>query len=183
MGRTQIETKPSEILGISHINIVVDDINLATNFYSEALGFKIAENDDGAMDYKNVELESFARNAGFLDGKVQVDVRFLQHPTAKIFIELMRYQHPVGRKEPAVNNTYDVGGPRHIALAVSDVTAMFHYLLTIPGVRMINQSENYGPPIELTPFPIKFFYFLDPWGTQWELEEGRPMGTIPGIIG
>jgi purine nucleosidase len=48
---------------------------------------------------------------------------------------------------------------------------------------MINDSPDYGPPEELTPVTITFFYWLDPWGVQWEMEEGRPIGEIKGIIG
>ena len=49
---------------------------------------------------------------------------------------------------------------------------------------MINESEKYGPPQYLpSDFKLAFFYFLDPWGVQWEMEEGRPIGDIKGIIG
>jgi hypothetical protein len=54
---------------------------------------------------------------------------------------------------------------------------------------MINDSAGYGPPEELTPVTIKFFYWLDPWGVQWEMEEGDgggaqlPTGVHGGLLG
>ncbi len=50
-------------------------------------------------------------------------------------------------------------------------------------IKMITESSQYGPPEELTPVTIKFFYWLDPWGVQWEMEEGRPIGSLRGISG
>jgi len=79
--------------------------------------------------------------------------------------------------------TNDAGGPRHIAMAVKDAGKMFEFLKSQKGVTMINTSSEYGPPQELTPFPISFFYWIDPWGVQWEMEQGRPIGKINGIIG
>ena len=31
-------------------------------------------------------------------------------------------------------------------------------------------------------FPITFFYWVDKYGIQWEMEEGRQMGTSRGIV-
>jgi hypothetical protein len=39
-------------------------------------------------------------------------------------------------------------------------------------------------PEEITPYPYKFFYWIDPWGVQWEMEQGRPVGqVVRGIVG
>ena len=39
-------------------------------------------------------------------------------------------------------------------------------------------------PEEITPYPYKFFYWIDPWGVQWEMEQGRPVGrVVKGIVG
>jgi hypothetical protein len=33
-------------------------------------------------------------------------------------------------------------------------------------------------------YPYKFFYWIDPWGVQWEMEQGRPLGrVVKGIVG
>jgi catechol 2,3-dioxygenase-like lactoylglutathione lyase family enzyme len=171
------------VVGISHLNVVVDDMEYATEFYGRTLGFVQAHNARGVMDYPGLTRESFARDAGFLDGKVNVDIRFLVHPTAGLYLELMKYHEPVGSQDIIIRNTNDLGGIRHTALEVSDAEKVFNYLKDQPDVRMINESPDYGPPEELTPVKIKFFYWLDPWGVQWEMEEGRPIGNLRGISG
>lgn len=171
------------VVGISHLNVVVEDIEYATEFYGRTLGFLQAHNERGVMDYKGVTRETFARDAGFLDGEVNVDIRFLKHPTAGLYIELMKYHSPIGSHEIIYRNTNDRGGVRHVALEVSNAEKVFYYLKQQPDVKMINESSQYGPPEELTPVTIKFFYWLDPWGVQWEMEEGRPIGNLRGISG
>ena len=171
------------VVGISHLNIVVEDIEYATEFYGRTLGFIQAHNVRGIMDYKALTRETFARDAGFLDGKVNVDIRFLKHPSAGLYIELMKYHSPVGSKDVVYRDTNDLGGIRHVALEVSNAEKVFYYLKQQPDVKMINESEQYGPPEELSPVTIKFFYWLDPWGVQWEMEEGRPIGNLRGISG
>jgi len=171
------------VVGISHLNIIVEDIEYATEFYGRTLGFLQAHNERGVMDYNGVTRETFARDAGFLDGVVNVDIRFLKHPTAGLYIELMKYHAPIGSHEIIYRNTNDLGGIRHVALEVSNAEKVFYYLKQQPDVKMINESSQYGPPEELTPVTIKFFYWLDPWGVQWEMEEGRPIGNMRGISG
>ena len=171
------------VVGISHLNVVVEDIEYATEFYGRTLGFVQAHNVRGVMDYQGLTRETFARDAGFLDGKVNVDIRFLKHPTAGLYLELMKYHSPVGSQDVVYRNTNDLGGIRHVALEVSNAEKVFYYLKQQPDVKMINESEQYGPPEELSPVTIKFFYWLDPWGVQWEMEEGRPIGNLRGISG
>ena len=170
------------VVGISHLNVVVEDIEYATEFYRRTLGFEQAHNERGIMDYPNVTRPSFARDAGFMDGKVDFHIRFPKHPTAGIYLELMTYRYPLGAADIVFRNTNDMGGIRHVALEVSDAERVFDYLNKQPGVRMINESPSYRPE-ELTPVKIKFFYWLDPWGVQWEMEEGRPVGSARGIVG
>ncbi len=73
-------TPRRDIQAISHVNVVVDDLEVATEFYRTVLGFEEAANADGPMDYQGVDLASFARNAGFDDGQISLDIRFLRHP-------------------------------------------------------------------------------------------------------
>ena len=48
----------------------------------------------------------------------------------------------------------------------------------------INILGDNHVPEELTPFPVKFFYWIDPWGAQWEMEQGRPIDrVVQGIVG
>ena len=63
-----------DIQAISHVNVVVDDIEVATEFYGTVLGFEQAVNAAGPMDYPGVDLASFARNAGLDDGRISLDI-------------------------------------------------------------------------------------------------------------
>ncbi|MCG8549113.1 MAG: nucleoside hydrolase, partial [Desulfobacterales bacterium] len=175
------------VSAVSHLNVVVDDLDEATAFYRRTLGFEPAYNEDGKMDYPNLTLTSFAKDAGFLEGKVDVDIRFLHHPVAGLYLELMRYHYPKGDPDITIKNTNDMGGIRHAALEVTDVQAVFDYLKDQPGVTMVRypnnktKDEETGPPMTLDPFPMAFFYWRDPYGVQWEMEGGRKRGYLRGI--
>ena len=75
-----------------------------------------------------------------------------------------------------------MSGVGHIALEVTDAKSVFKFLKKQPDVKMINSSKKYGPPEKLDNFDISFFYWLDPYGVQWEMEQGRPVnyGIITG---
>lgn len=171
------------VLGFSHINVIVPSVEEATEFYGRVLGFQQAYDQDGnKMDYTGVEMKPFALDAGLMDGKVDVDVRFLKHPQAEIYLELMVYHLPKGQENiPKQPKTFDMGGPRHIAMEVSNCEEVFTYLLGQEGVTMINKDKAYHP-VKLDGFPITFFYWVDKYGIQWEMEEGRQIGISRGIV-
>jgi inosine-uridine nucleoside N-ribohydrolase/catechol 2,3-dioxygenase-like lactoylglutathione lyase family enzyme len=173
----------SFVLGLSHVNIIVEDVDKAADYYHNVLGFERAYDAQGEkMDYRNVDMKEFNQDAGFAGKDAVVDVLFLKHPYASIYLELMHYQKPEGKsKLPPQPKTNDFGGPRHIALEVSNCTAVFNYLKTQEGVTMIDTSDGYHPE-KLDGFPISFFYWIDKYGVQWEMEEGRRVGTARGII-
>jgi catechol 2,3-dioxygenase-like lactoylglutathione lyase family enzyme len=178
-----------DVHGISHLNVVVDDIEVATEFYRAVLGFEQAVNDDGPMDYPGVDLASFARDAGFEDGRVDLDIRFLKHPEVGVYLELFTYRHPKGEQTIQRRRTNDLGGIRHVALEVPDAVAAHAFIraqqraYTRRGLRIEILSQDHVPE-ELTSFPYKFFYWIDPWGVQWEMEEGRPIErAVKGIVG
>ncbi|MGB3210365.1 MAG: VOC family protein [Desulforhopalus sp.] len=170
-------------LGFSHINVVVPCVEEAMEFYQRVLGFEQAFDKDGTkMDYDDVEMEPFALDAGIMDGKVNVDVRFLKHPQAEIYLELMAYTMPKGDAHlPRQPRTFDMGGPRHLALEVSNCNEVFEFLRGQEGVTMINPDKKYRP-VKLDGFPITFFYWIDKYGIQWEMEEGRRVGVSRGIV-
>ena len=178
-----------DVQAISHLNVIVDDIEVATEFYRTVLGFEQASNDDGPMDYPRVDLASFARDAGFDDGKVNLDIRFLKHPEVGIHLELMTYHHPKGDQNVQRKRTNDMGGLRHVALEVPDAVAAHAFIRAQQQAYakrglLIEILGRDHVPEELTPFPYKFFYWIDPWGVQWEMEEGRPIDQVlKGIVG
>jgi methylmalonyl-CoA/ethylmalonyl-CoA epimerase len=184
-----------KLTSFGHINIVVDDIDKATQFYQGSLGAVPVQD---IPHFKNI---GFARAAGFLDNPREVDVsiRFLALPLpTPVFMELMHYHSPQGEDRVHAFKTNDRGGPRHICLRVENVADAFTHLTGCPGVRMINQSPEYRPhqldsitPEQFRLFDpqlegnneekakmcrnaggITFFYFIDPYGVQWEIEQG-----------
>jgi maltose O-acetyltransferase len=183
-----------KLTSFGHISIVVDDVDRATQFYGESLGAVPLHE---APHFKNI---GFAKAAGFLSdpGAVDVSIRFLGLPLAPpTFLELMQYHAPVGSISVRDIKTNDLGGPRHICLRVENADEAFEHLKACTGVRMINASQDYkpykldrvgphqvrlfDPQLEANPKAkeqmcellerLKFFYFVDPYGVQWEIEE------------
>lgn len=178
-----------DVQAFGHLNIVVDDIEIATEFYQTVLGFELAANKDGPMNYPEVDLESFARNAGFKDGKVNVDIRLLRHPKVGFYLELFTYHYPKGDQTIHRKGTNDMGGIRHVAVEVPDAVAAHKFIRSQQQTYaqrglIIDVLGNDHVPEELTPFPINFFYWIDPWGVQWEMEQGRPIDrVVQGMMG
>ncbi|XPV75830.1 MAG: nucleoside hydrolase [Desulfovibrio sp.] len=167
----------TQVVAFSHINVIVDDVEKAIEFYERTLGFKMAYSMTGdPINFTDYCDPAFARDAGFLDGKVNIDVCFLRHPQANICLEIMKYKYPEGGKKIHFHKTNDMGGPRHIALEVDDISAVFKFLKKQPDVKMINPSPDYHVPEDLHNTDISFFYWIDPYGIQWEMESGRPIG-------
>ena len=199
------------ITGLSHLNVIVPDVDAASSYYQELLGFEPAINDGGEMNYKTItgsrkhvkradDCGGFFRDAGVSGDDVDdavVDVVFLRHPTG-IYLELMTYHSPAGKMIPggataqyaARGMTHDMGGIRHIALEVDDANAALAYLETFEegeDYHLISnlEEEDWKGVERIDPFPYKFLYFVDRYGVQWELEQGRPVSgdAIAGIVG
>ncbi len=181
--------------GLGHINIVVDDINFASDFYQRIFN---AIPEQEFTRFKNI---GFAKAAGFLDNpeRVEVSIRFLKIPGANIFLELMQYHNPTKLTPIIERKTYELGGPRHICLKVTNIIEAFNFLKEQDGIKMINSSNEYKPhkidPIQPNEFvffdvnkeanlnakkraceiakDISYFYFIDQYGVQWELEQGH----------
>jgi hypothetical protein len=153
------------------------------------LGFEPAANADGPMDYPGVDLASFARNAGLGGGGLSLDVRFLKHPAMGLYLELFRYRRPKGDQTVHRRRTNDMGGVRHVAVEVPDAVAAHAFIRGAQrayadrGLRIEILGGDHVPE-EIAPYPYAFFYWIDPWGVQWEMEQGRPVGTaVTGIVG
>jgi catechol 2,3-dioxygenase-like lactoylglutathione lyase family enzyme len=178
-----------DVQAFSHVNVVVDDIEVATEFYGTVLGFERAVNADGPMDYPGVDLASFARNVGFEDGRISLDIRFLKHPAVGLYLELFTYRLPRGDQAIHRRKTNDLGGIRHIAVEVPDAVAAHAFIRQQQQAYAkrglaIEVLGNEHVPEEISPYPYIFFYWIDPWGIQWEMEQGRPIGqAMMGIVG
>ncbi len=181
--------------GLSHICIFVDDMMTAVKYYKELLG---AEPDHYLSHWRNV---GFFKAGGFIneaeDG--DVSIAFVNVPGTKLTLELMEYHAPAGRKEPVFFAANDVSGARHVALKITNIEEAFLHIKNMPDTRLINQSDDYKvfqisetSPEEVHFFDqdvtekdgrnsdtakilsgVKYFYFIDKYGLQWEFEQGH----------
>lgn len=181
------------IVGFGHINIVVDSIEKATNYYIQLLDAKPIQFFSG---FKN---KGFAKSAGFLKNpeNVNVSISFLKIPNTEIYLELMCYHSPCGSQHIARYQPNDLGGVRHLCLRVKNIEDAFEKIKNFDGAALLNKSPEYRPfkldhvqPEEFIFFDdqmnndleakiqsaavsseISFFYFTDLYGVIWELEE------------
>ena len=129
---------------LGHINVVVTDLEEATQFYQELFGASVEQT---FPHFKNV---GFARSAGFLDDPESVDVsiRFVKFSFKRsedLFLELFVFHCPPGRQEITPRKTNDVGGPRNVCLRVTNIDEVFAHVKSIAGVHLINESPEYRP--------------------------------------
>jgi len=175
--------EPSEfILGLSHINVIVADDDMmerAVDFYTKVMSFKMGWT-LWLPDEANVH---FAHDAGV--DKCKIYVKFMVHQNAQFYIELMQYKDSVPKGDPKIHihRTNDAGGIRHVALEVTNADKVYQYMKEQQAFYNITILSK-GIPRKLTPDVQTFFYIIDPFGVQWEFEEGRPMQrVINGIVG
>ena len=181
---------------LGHINVVVNDIEEATEFYRDLFGAVPIQ------DFPHFKNNGFAKSAGFLSDPDHVDVtvRFLQLPTKEgVMIELMQYFQPTGQVVEHYKKPNDMNCLGHIAFRIKNIDEAFMHVKNIKGVRLISDSEQYKPykidnikPQEFSFFDkklesdpvekekvcgiigkIRFFYIVDKYGIQWEFEEGH----------
>lgn len=184
--------------GLSHINIVVDDINSGIEYYKKLFNVIPLQK---LSHFKNI---GFAKSAGFIENpeNIELSIVFLQLPNTNFVIEMMEYHNPKGIKKIDSNKlTYQIGNVRRIALKVDNIENAFDYLKSATDVQFISDSPEYKPykidnitPKEFEFFDdkleqdltikqnvcnivnqIKYFIFIDQYGIQWELEQGNTL--------
>ena len=181
--------------GLSHVCIFVDDMMQAVSYYQKLLG---AEPDHYLSHWRN---KGFFQAGGFLDqsGEGDVSIAFVNVPGTRLTLELMQYHYPEGRKEPVIFAANDVSGARHVALKITNIDEAFQHIKSMPDTKLINQSEDYQvfqisqtQPSEVHFFDqdlresdernvqtarilsqVRYFYFIDKYGLQWEFEQGH----------
>lgn len=181
--------------GLSHVCIIVDNIIEAFAYYKRILG---AVPDQCIPHYRN---KGFYEAAGFVKNAEECDISigFLTVPGAELTLEIMEYHKPRGRTVPLIFDANDVSGARHVALKVTNIEEAFAYIKLQPDIRLINTTPDYKvyqiSPTKPTDFyyfdpnkeadaagkqaaadilgQIKYFYFIDRYGLQWEFEQGH----------
>lgn len=183
------------ISGLGHINIVIENLKEGIDYYTNLF------NCIPLQAFPNFKNEGFSLSAGFIENCNDVDVSicFLQIPDTTVVLELMQYHSPEGKKGNQLKKTNDIGGLGHICLKTTDIDVAFEHIKTMPETKLISEDERYSPvyisPIEKEQFHffdyskesdpiekqivcdiiknIRYFYFIDKYNIQWELEEGH----------
>ena len=181
--------------GLSHVCIFVDDMMEAAAYYQKLLG---AVPDHYLSHWRN---KGFFQAGGFVreakDG--DVSIAFLNVPGTKLTLELMQYHYPEGCKEPVIFAANDVSGARHVALKITNIEEAFEHIKSMPDTKLINETDEYRvfqisetQPSEVRFFDqdlresdernvqtakilsgVRYFYFIDKYGLQWEFEQGH----------
>jgi len=192
-----------DIVGFGHINITVDCIKEATDFYERMLGAKPIQ---FFPKFKNI---GFAKSAGFFKKpeEVEVSINFLKIPNTDIYLELMCYHSPAGSQQVINLNPNDWGGIKHICLRIKNINKSFQDIKNFNGVKLLSDSSKYSPcklskvyPSDFIFFDnklnsdmslkvksasisseISFFYFIDQYNVLWELEESPDSTYDPAL--
>ena len=145
--------------------------------------------------------DGFFKAGGFREEAAHGDgsIACVTVPGTKLTLELMQYHYPQGRKEPVFFAANDVSGARHVALKITNIDEAFLHIKAMPDTRLINQTEDYRvfqisetSPSEVRFFDqdlqesddrniqtakilsgVRYFYFIDKYGLQWEFEQGH----------
>ena len=190
-----VKAQMPNFTGLSHVCIFVDDMMQAVSYYRKLLG---VIPDHYLSHWRN---KGFFQAGGFLDQAEEGDVSiaFVNVPGTKLTLELMQYHYPEGRKTPVVFAANDVSGARHVALKITNIEEAFLHIKSMPDTKLINETDDYQVfqisetrPSEVHFFDqdlretdernvqtakilsgVKYFYFIDKYGLQWEFEQGH----------
>ena len=190
-----VQAAMPKFTGLSHVCIFVDDMMEAVAYYRNLLG---VIPDHYLSHWKN---EGFFKAGGFIKEAAEGDVSiaFVNVPGTKLTLELMQYHYPEGRKKPVVFAANDVSGARHVALKITNIDEAFLHIRSMPDTRLINETGDYRvfqisqtKPDEVHFFDqdvqeidernvqtakilsgVRYFYFIDKYGLQWEFEQGH----------
>ena len=146
---------------IDHTNIVVDDLESMTKFYSEVLGLKPIKHAsiDGPWVDQLVGLTSVA-----------ADVVYLEAPDGSR-IELIRFRQPQAGRPPQLERP-NTPGLRHVAFRVDNIERMAAGLKS-HGVTLLSDVQKV-PDAQVTyegGARKRLVYFHDPEGNLLELCE------------
>lgn len=149
------ETLPG-VTHLDHFAITVPDIEEATRFLVDVLGFEVMWT-NGVMD---VEGDFMAENVNVhRDARIQV-VRYFTLGK-EVSLELFEYTAPDQRTQQPRNS--DVGG-HHVCLHVADINTAIEWLSKRGVTVLKGPKKSRGLATGM-----QWVYFLAPWGTQFEL--------------
>jgi lactoylglutathione lyase len=140
----------------SHFGICVSDLDRAVAFWTDGLGFALAERHEIGTEFAALmELED-----------VSVTSQFLRKD--QMAIELLAFATPPATREP--RRPIPTLGLTHVSLRVDDLDAVLGRLLALGGEEITGTRTE----IAMGSATLRFVYLTDPDGTRVELME------IPG---
>ncbi|MFT3777472.1 MAG: VOC family protein [Ottowia sp.] len=144
--------------GADHIGITVPDLEEATRFFVDVLGFE-----------PYFDKGPFSSSGTWMQDELDVHPRAVMRKL-RLFrcghgsnIEVFEYEAPGQRTTPPRNS--DIGG-HHIALFVDDIDAAVEHLRS-HNVRVLGEPKRV-PPSDPNG-GMRWVYFKSPWGMQFEL--------------
>ena len=141
------------IVGFHHAGIVVPDLDLATRFYTQALGFAVS----GDHDWESSESGPRDEIIGLRETAAQC--RVLKGPNC--FLELFQFRAPEPAGDPRSKRPCDFG-VAHLSFQVLDIFSVFERVREAGGI------VRRGP----APFGDGYsIYCRDPFGNIIELME------------
>lgn len=152
---------------IDHLNIVVENIEFSTKFYTEILGFENTLELD--LDAKWME-----EITGFSSPKAKCV--FLEPTSKNCRIELLEYINPkTNIVESQTQHQLNLQGIRHIALEVDNIDEIYNRAKKF-GVEFI--SKPIQVPLEVVPSGKILCYLKAPDGVILELAQYKNKKTI-----
>jgi glyoxylase I family protein len=142
---------------LRHIAIVVNDLELIVNFYTQFLDFKIKRR-------YLINGEEFRKGIGIPNASAKG--AHLSIPSSEVELELLEFSGKTKEKSDFL--LPDVHGFRHIAFAVNDLDAYYNQLKS-KGAQFISEPVTLKTPKELA--GIQFVYLRDPEGNIIELSQ------------
>ena len=140
----------------SHFGIWLADLDRAVAFWSEGLGFTVAERHEiGAEFAALMELEDVAVTSQFLRSD-------------QVTLELLAFSTPIATSEP--RRPLPTLGLTHVSLRVDDLAETLGRLVALGGTEI----DGTRTEIAMGSAMLRFVYLTDPDGTRVELME------IPG---
>ena len=158
----KIVTITAMIERIDHINLVVNDLDEMTRFYSQVLGLIVS---------KRVAIKGPWIDHVVALAEVEAKVVYLDSPQGPR-VELIQYMHPRGTTRPGGLETANTDGIRHLAFRVNGIDLMVTTLreagvVTLGPVRRVPESQvTYDGNVRK-----RLVYFHDPERNLLELCE------------
>jgi catechol 2,3-dioxygenase-like lactoylglutathione lyase family enzyme len=144
------------ISGIHHVGVIVNDVEIALNFYRDVLGGKVIFQELAGPDY-------LEKGTGIKDAHAKMVVMKVGSAT----LELIEYTNPRTKAEglrPCDAGTF------HLSFEVDDINKTMEQLQE-KGVKFSSEPNISGGEFE----GWVWVYFKDPDGHQLELVENREL--------